>query len=89
MVTNPSLAFLASLHLGIARRLEGQRRMRERMWDAHVELAAMMLVNDTTVHTLFGDEMGRPQELQPQEQGQEEFPAYPDVLDGDAGIHQR
>src|SRR5207247_1751672 len=48
--------FLASLHLGIARQLlEVQRRLRERVWEAaHVQLAAVTLDTDTTVHTLFG-----------------------------------
>jgi hypothetical protein len=52
--------FLASLHLGIARQLlEVQRRMRQRVWEAaHVRLAAVTLDTDTTVHTLFGNQMG-------------------------------
>ena len=52
--------FLASLHLGIWRQLlEVQRRMRQRVWEAaRVELAAVTLDTDTTVHTLFGDQMG-------------------------------
>ena len=52
--------FLASLHLGTARQLlEVQRRMRERAWEAaHVQLAAVTLDTDTTVHTLFGHQMG-------------------------------
>jgi hypothetical protein len=52
--------FLASLHLGIARQLlEVQRRMRERVWEAaHVQLAAVTLDTDTTVHALFGHQMG-------------------------------
>jgi surfactin synthase thioesterase subunit len=52
--------FLASLHLGVARQLlEVQRRMRERVWEAaNVQLAAVTLDTDTTVHTLFGHQMG-------------------------------
>src|ERR1700736_568609 len=52
--------FLASLHLGIALQLfEVQRRMRERVWEAaHVKLATVTLDTDTTVHTLFGNQMG-------------------------------
>jgi hypothetical protein len=51
---------MASLHLGIAAQLlTVQRRMRERVWEAaHVELAAVTLDTDTTVHTLFGSQMG-------------------------------
>ena len=69
--------FLASLHLGVARQLlRVQRRMRQRVWEAaHVELAAVTLDTDTTVHTLFG----RTQKLQPQEQRQEELSADLDV----------
>ena len=61
--------FLASLHLGIALQLlEVQRRMRERVWEAaHVKLATVTLDTDTTVHTLFGNQMGGAQKLQPQE----------------------
>src|SRR5580700_1225612 len=52
--------FLASLHLSVARQLlEVQRRMRERVWEAaYVQLAAVTLDTDTTVHTLFGHQMG-------------------------------
>jgi len=39
--------------------LEVQRRMRERVWEAaHVQLATVTLDTDTTVHTLFGNQMG-------------------------------
>ena len=52
--------FLASLHLGVARQLlEVQRRMRERVWEAaQVQLATVTLDTDTTVHTVFGKQMG-------------------------------
>jgi hypothetical protein len=52
--------FLASLHLQIARQLlEVQRVMRQRVWEAaHVRLTAVTLDTDTTVHTLFGHQMG-------------------------------
>lgn len=63
--------FLASLHLGIARQLlEVQRRMRERVWEAaHVQLAAVTLDTDTTVHTLFGNQMGGRKSYNPKNKG--------------------
>jgi hypothetical protein len=62
---------LASLHLGIARQLlEVKRRMRERVWEAaHVELAAVTLDTDTTVHTLFGHQMGGRKSYNPTNKG--------------------
>jgi hypothetical protein len=52
--------FLASLHLGVARQLlVVQQRMRERVWEAaHVKLSSITLDTDTTVHTLYGRQMG-------------------------------
>jgi hypothetical protein len=52
--------FLASLHGSVAGQLlEVQRCMRQRVWEAaNVRLSAVVLDTDTTVHTLFGDQMG-------------------------------
>jgi hypothetical protein len=52
--------FLASLHLGIARQLlTVEWRMRERVWAAaNVHLDDVTVDTDTTVHTLFGNQMG-------------------------------
>src|SRR5258706_11103821 len=52
--------FLASLHGSVAGQLlEVQRRMRQRVWEAaNVKLSAVVLDTDTTVHTLFGNQMG-------------------------------
>jgi hypothetical protein len=52
--------FLASLHLGAARQLlQVQHHMRQRVWEAtHVQLREVTLDTDTTVHTLFGNQMG-------------------------------
>ena len=52
--------FLASLHGSVADQLlEVQRCMRQRVWEAaNVRLSAVVLDTDTTVHTLFGDQMG-------------------------------
>ena len=67
--------FLASLHLGIARQLlEVQRRMRERVWEAaHVNLAALTLDTDTTVHTLFGNQMGGRKSYNPKNKGKKSY----------------
>jgi hypothetical protein len=67
--------FLASLHLGVARQLLGvQRRMRQRVWEAaHVELAAVTLDTDTTVHTLFGNQMGGRKSYNPKNKGKKSY----------------
>lgn len=67
--------FLASLHLGVARQLrEVQRRMRERVWAAaHVQLAAVTLDTDTTVHTLFGGQMGGRKSYNPKNKGKKSY----------------
>jgi hypothetical protein len=67
--------FLASLHLGVARQLlEVQRRMRQRVWEAaHVELAAVTLDTDTTVHTLFGNQMGGRKSYNPKNKGKKSY----------------
>src|ERR1700687_5331241 len=67
--------FLASLHLGVARQLlEVQRRMRERVWEAaHIQLAAVTLDTDTTVHTLFGHQMGGRKSYNPKNKGKKSY----------------
>lgn len=67
--------FLASLHLGIARQLlEVQRRMRARVWEAaHIQLAAVTLDTDTTVHTLFGNQMGGRKSYNPKNKGKKSY----------------
>lgn len=67
--------FLASLHLGIARQLlEVQRRMRQRVWEAaHVQLATVTLDTDTTVHTLFGNQMGGRKSYNPKNKGKKSY----------------
>ena len=67
--------FLASLHLEIARQLlEVQRRMRQRVWEAaHVRLKAVTLDTDTTVHTLFGQQMGARKGYNPQHKGKKSY----------------
>jgi hypothetical protein len=67
--------FLASLHLGVALQLlEVQRRMRERVWQAaHVKLATVTLDTDTTVHTLFGNQMGGRKSYNPKNKGKKSY----------------
>jgi hypothetical protein len=67
--------FLASLHLGIARQLlEVQRRMRERVWQAaNVRLSEITLDTDTTVHTLFGRQMGGRKSYNPKNKGKKSY----------------
>ena len=67
--------FLASLHLGVARQLlEVQRRMRERVWEAaHVQLTVVTLDTDTTVHTLFGNQMGGRKSYNPKNKGKKSY----------------
>jgi len=74
--------FLASRHLQIAPQLlEGQRRMRPRVWEAApARLRSATLDTNTTVHTLFPPAEGSPQSLQPAAPGEEELPAPADVL---------
>ena len=67
--------FLASLHLGIAQQLlRVQCRMRERAWQAaHVGLRAVTLDTDTTVHTLFGNQMGGRKGYNPKNKGKRSY----------------
>src|SRR5579863_6988117 len=67
--------FLASLHLGVAKQLLSvQRHMRERVWQAaHVGLRAVTLDTDTTVHTLFGHQMGGRKSYNPKNKGKKSY----------------
>ena len=67
--------FLASLHLGVAKQLLSvQRQMRERVWPAaHVGLTAIKLDTDTTVHTLFGNQMGARKGYNPKHKGKRSY----------------
>jgi hypothetical protein len=76
--------FLASLHLGVARQLlEVQRRMRERVWEgAHVRLTEVTVDTDTTVHTLFGNQMGGRRGYNPKSKGKKSYqPILPFVAE--------
>jgi hypothetical protein len=67
--------FLASLHLGIARQLlVVSKRMQERVWAAaHVELDTITVDTDTTVHTLFGNQMGARKGYNPRNKGKKSY----------------
>jgi Transposase DDE domain group 1 len=67
--------FLASLHLGIARQLLAvQWRMRERVWAAaNVQLDTVTIDTDTTVHTLFGNQMGARKGYNPKNKGKKSY----------------
>jgi hypothetical protein len=66
---------LASLHLGIGRQLLSvQRQMRKRVWQAaYVGLTAVTLDTDTTVHTLFGKQMGGRKGYNPKNKGKKSY----------------
>jgi hypothetical protein len=67
--------FLAALHLWAARQLlEVQRRLRQRVWEAtNVRLAQVTLDTDTTVHTLFGNQMGARKGYNPKHKGKKSY----------------
>ena len=67
--------FLAALHLGVAQQLlQVQRRMRERVWEAaNVQLRSVTLDTDTTVHTLFGNQMGARKSYNPKNKGKKSY----------------
>ena len=67
--------FLASLHLGVAEKLlKVQQRMRERVWvAANVGLTMITLDTDTTVHTLYGKQMGARKSYNPKNKGKKSF----------------
>src|ERR1700686_2754678 len=67
--------FLASLHLGVARQLlQLQQKMRERVWEAaNVRLTSITLDTDTTVHTLYGRQMGGRKSYNPKNKGKKSY----------------
>src|SRR5947209_987574 len=67
--------FLASLHLVVAGELlQVKRVMRERVWAAaHVRLNAITLDTDTTVHTLYGKQMGGRKSYNPKNKGKKSY----------------
>jgi hypothetical protein len=67
--------FLTSLNLNVAQQLlQLQRELRERVWQAtNVRLSSIMLDTDTTVHTLYGKQMGARKSCNPKNQGKKSY----------------
>ena len=67
--------FLAALHLNVALQiLKVQQQMRERVWAAaHVRLVVATLDTDTTVHTLYGKQMGGRKSYNPKNKGKKSY----------------
>jgi hypothetical protein len=67
--------FLTSLPLTVAQQLlKLQRLLRERVWDAaNVHLPSITLDTDTTVHTLYGRQMGARQSYNPKNKGRKSY----------------
>src|SRR3989454_11895764 len=67
--------FLASLHLNVAAQiLSIQRAMRQRVWQAaNIRLQTVTLDTDTTVHTLYGNQMGGRKSYNPKNKGKKSY----------------
>ena len=63
--------FMAALHLNVAAQiLSIQRAMRQRVWEAaNVKLEVVTIDTDTTVHTLYGKQMGARKSYNPKNKG--------------------
>jgi hypothetical protein len=64
-----------ALHRNVARQiLTVMRTMRERVWEAaHVKLEVVTIDTDTTVHTLYGQQMGGRKSYNPKNQGKKSY----------------
>jgi hypothetical protein len=67
--------FLNALHGNVARQiLTVARQMRERVWEAaNVKLEVVTLDTDTTVHTLYGRQMGGRKSYNPKNKGKKSY----------------
>src|SRR5207253_7690068 len=67
--------FMAALHLNVAAQiLSIQRSMRQRVWQAaNIRLHTVTLDTDTTVHTLYGNQMGARKSYNPKNKGKKSF----------------
>jgi hypothetical protein len=67
--------FSASLHLSVAQQLlRLQRALRERVWEAaNVQLYDITVDTDTTVHTLYGNQMGARKSYNPKNKGKKSY----------------
>jgi hypothetical protein len=70
-----SWRFLAALHLNVEKQiLSIQNTMRERVWAAaNVKLATVTIDTDTTVHTLYGHQMGGRRSYNPKNKGKKSY----------------
>jgi len=67
--------FLNSLHVGIAQQIQSiQRQMREAVWAAgNIALQAVTIDTDTTVHTIYGKQMGGRKSYNPKNKGKKSY----------------
>ena len=67
--------FLNSLHVGIARQIQSiQRRVREAVWAAgNIALKSVTIDTETTVHTLYGKQMGGRKSYNPKNRGKKSY----------------
>jgi hypothetical protein len=72
--------FINALHLNVARQiLTITRTMRERVWAAaNVKLEVVTLDTDTTVHTLYGQQMGGRRSYNPKNKGKKSYQPDPE-----------
>jgi hypothetical protein len=67
--------FLNSLHVGVSRQIQSiQRHMREAVWAAgNITLKSVTIDTDTTVHTLYGKQMGARKSYNPKNKGKKSY----------------
>jgi hypothetical protein len=67
--------FVNALHLNVARQMLAiMRTLRERVWAAaNVKLEAVTIDTDTTVHTLYGQQMGGRKSYNPKNKGKKSY----------------
>src|SRR6202162_6450967 len=67
--------FINALHRNVARQILAlTRTMRERVWAAaHVKLEVVTIDTDTTVHTLYGQQMGGRKSYNPKNKGKKSY----------------
>jgi hypothetical protein len=67
--------FVNALHLNVARQILAiMRTMRERVWEAaNVKLVVVTIDTDTTVHTLYGQQMGGRKGYNPKNKGKKSY----------------
>ena len=80
--------FLGALHGSVSQQiLSVQGQMRRRVWEAtNVKLKTATLDTDTTVHTLYGQQMGARKSYNPKNKGKKSYQPITDISGRDAGI---